>query len=342
MSTPSRNEPPDAQPVDPNATNPPRSDPPEKAEVEAYTQTSPNDIKQYIEAAAGATQRSRRVLIILITASVLALVATWNSRTASWFNERYRVTAAALMLFDKNNNRLPLNDPEVVKLLQEGDNLYARADAYLKHRKVIDRDIIVKRLERLDIQRLEHVTTVKMPFFGVGFDVNDIGIFAGFTFSVVLLWFRFSLLREVNNLRLAFFEARNQDRAKAKEAGRPVAYDKLRFCYEMLAMRQVLSTPKMLPQDKPATFFTRLRQVFWVLVSKSLFLLPLAVQAIVIRNDMNSIEVGKMISPHNTELVMALSWIFLSIIVALTALCFLLIVRSNRTWNEAAKDLSLE
>ncbi|MGB8508515.1 MAG: hypothetical protein WCD76_08915 [Pyrinomonadaceae bacterium] len=332
------------------STEPSQNEIPEKSEIEAYTQTSSNDIKQYIEAAAEATERSRRVLIILITASVLALVTTWNSREGSWFNERYRLISAALVLVDEHNQRRPPQDPAIIKLRQEDNGLYERAEEYLNYRKIIDREILTKRLEGLDEQRLSQVSTVRMPFFGVGFDVNDIGIFAGFTFAVVLLWFRFSLLREVNNLRLTFHEAGNQDRAKAKDKNKDEdedkdednAHEQLRFCYDMLAMRQVLNTPNMSPQENPATLIRHLRQVFWVLVSKSLFLLPLMVQLLVIRNDSRSIKVGHMISPRNTELVTQMSWAFLFVIAVLTTLCYLLVFKSNETWKKAARELNLK
>ncbi|HKP71391.1 MAG TPA: hypothetical protein VJT82_00540, partial [Pyrinomonadaceae bacterium] len=308
-------------------------------EVEAYTQTSPSDIKQYIKAAAEATERSRRVLIILITASVLALVAVWNSRQASWFNERYRLINAASMLFDEKNQRRSLQDPEVVKLRQnDASGLYERAEEYLRYRNINDRGILKNTLDTLNAQRAEHVSTVRMPFFGVGFDVNDIGLFAGFTFAVVLLWFRFSLLREVNNLRLTFFEARKQDKAKG-ESGR---HEQLQFCYDLLAMRQVLTTPKMLPQDETDTFLGRPRQIFWFVISKLLFLLPLGVQFLVMRNDKNSEHIGRMISPHNTQLVMRASWLLLLSIVLLLALCYQLVMKAQMTWRDAARELGLK
>ena len=110
----------------------------------------------------------------------------------------------------------------------------------------------------------------------------------------------------------------------------------------MLAMRQVLNTPNMPPQENPATRIRQLRQIFWKLVSKSLFLLPLAVQYLVMRNDSNSIAVGRMISPHNTELVTQLSLVFFITIVILTGLCYMLVYKSNATWAEAARDLGLK
>ncbi|HEX8127839.1 MAG TPA: hypothetical protein VF527_01975 [Pyrinomonadaceae bacterium] len=323
----------------PHAAKPPSDDTQDKSEVDVYTQTSADDLKQYIKAATDATERSRRVLIILITASVLALVATWNSRSASWFSERYRVINAAATLLDEKSQLRPMNDPKIIALQQEGGNLYERAQQYLQYRQTPDRNILLKRLEALDLQRVEHVSMVRMPFFGVGFDINDIGIFAGFTFAVVLLWFRFSLLREVNNLRLTFFEARSQDMEKSPSGGG--GNKQLRFCYDMLAMRQVLTTPKMSPQNNP-TFFSSLRTLFWIIISKGLFLLPLAVQLLVMRNDRNSEHIGRMFSPYNTNLVNKASLVLLASIIVLTALCYHLVIKAHFTWKEAANELGLK
>jgi hypothetical protein len=323
------------------------NEPQEEPGTGAPEQTSTNDIKQYIEAATDATERSRRVLIILITASVLTLIATWNSRKASWFDERYNLVNAASHLFtkEKPTRRIFLDDYCIFAPHNKGNpdldkriDLYQRADKYLTEQNITDGELVIKTVEGLKRQQLEHVAMVRMPFFGVGFDINDIGIFAGFTFAVVLLWFRFSLLREVNNLRLTFFEARRRDEGKGKTGG---GHDQLKFCYAMLAMRQVLTTPKMWPQDKPA-FFTGTRTVFWIVISRGLLLLPLAAQFLVIRNDINSDDLGRIVSPDNTDLVFWASRISLVIIIVLLFLCYQLVYKASKTWKEAADELNLK
>lgn len=347
MSEHSPKDAPGHEPGKQHATNATPGETQEKPGIPAYRHTPANDIKQYIEAATDATERSRRVLIILITASVLTLVATWNSREGSWFNERYKLTNAASKLFADKNKPIPPTDRAIVELKEkEGvkTDLYERAHEYINKRHITHQDRVTNAVDKLEEQRLEQVTTVRMPFFGVGFDINDMGIFAGFTFVVVLLWFRFSLLREVNNLRLTFYEARERDKAKAEANGEDggIEREHLRFCYHMLAMRQVLTTPRMPPQAVKNTDIGWLRQGFWFFISKSLFLLPLIVQAIVMTNDKRSIAVGRMISPRNTELVTVLSRIFVVAIVVLTVLCYVLVVKARMTWKEAGRELLLE
>jgi hypothetical protein len=330
-------------------------EPQEKSRIESPAQAPANDIKQYIEAATDAAERSRRVLIVLITASVLTLVATWNSREDGWFDESYNLVKAASILITENNKPISLNDPEIIAL-SEGDktNLYERAEQYLKQSHITKREDVQKILDSLASQRAEHLAMVRMPFFGVGFHINDIGIFAGLTFAVVLLWFRFSLVREVNNLRRAFHKAGKQDEAQAEANGRDGSgeHQQLQFCYDMLAMRQVLTTPKMLPLVEKNTSLGRLRrswhrlswhrQMFWFLIAKSLFLLPVLVHIIVMINDHASMELGRIVSPSNTDIVLTASWILLVSILILTALCYVLVFNAHTTWKEAAKVLGLE
>jgi integrase len=54
-----------------------------------------SDIKDYVAAARTSSDRGRFVLLVLITTSVLAFVAFWNSRPASWLNSRIEMARIA-------------------------------------------------------------------------------------------------------------------------------------------------------------------------------------------------------------------------------------------------------
>lgn len=72
---------------------------------------------------------------------------------------------------------------------------------------------------------------VKAPFFGIVFDINDVGLIGGISLICVLVMLRFSLSREIKNLNFAFKEA--------------VAHGQLPDFYYELAMHQVLTIPEM-------------------------------------------------------------------------------------------------
>jgi hypothetical protein len=63
--------------------------------------------------------------------------------------------------------------------------------------------------DSLDDLDANEVRFVKVPFFGIGFDINDLGMFSGLGFSTILLILAFSLKRiEQCTLLLFSFEKR--------------------------------------------------------------------------------------------------------------------------------------
>jgi hypothetical protein len=77
----------------------------------------------------------------------------------------------------------------------------------------------------------ENKYTVHVPFFGIAFDVNDIGILGGFSLWIVLILLRLSLRSQIVSLRIGFKEAfeRNEER----------------YFYEILAAQQVFVFPPL-------------------------------------------------------------------------------------------------
>jgi hypothetical protein len=80
---------------------------------------------------------------------------------------------------------------------------------------------------------VENVRLIKAPFFGIAFDVNDLGLIGGVGFIIILLLLRHSLSREIKSLRRSF--------AAALSGGR----SELHHFYHVLAIRQVFTVPEM-------------------------------------------------------------------------------------------------
>lgn len=78
---------------------------------------------------------------------------------------------------------------------------------------------------------VDNVQWITIPVFGISIDVNDLGAVGGFSLFIIVLLLRFSLSREIKNLNVSFREA--------------ARHDKLSPFYHALAMRQVLTMPKM-------------------------------------------------------------------------------------------------
>src|SRR2546423_1321310 len=63
-------------------------------------------IKQYIDASAESAARARFILLVMVTASVLALIAMWNSRNNSWTMLRLNVAADAQKFYSDDGQTL--------------------------------------------------------------------------------------------------------------------------------------------------------------------------------------------------------------------------------------------
>ena len=182
------------------------------------------DIDSYINASASSSKRGRNVLFVIVTASILVFTAYWNSRQQSWINSRVRVARYTVTWF-------PFSDAVKSTIQSHDDSLkFDRAKAFAQLRGFNTIEEARRTLEELRRLQLEYVPFLKIPFFGVIVDVNDIGVLGGFTFAVLLMLFRFSLARELENLTLLFKEAEKRG--------------KLINTYKLLSMMQVLSVPK--------------------------------------------------------------------------------------------------
>lgn len=281
-------------------------------EVEVKPEES--SVLQYVKAAASSSDRARAVMIVMITTSVLTFVAIWNSD--GWIDRRIEIRTAALRYFD------PTFDAQRAGLSAEDKDLYKRAKKFLdlnsyrpgdaRHAALLEDDL--KELRKI---RSEDIRTIHVPFFGFAFDMNDMGMFAGFTFMVVLLWFRFSLVREVRNFGLAFKEG-----TKKRQ---------LKLCYDLLAMQQVLTVPPMPGQD---------RRRLWALIPKALFLIPVAVETYQFITDWRSSDIGgAVLSPQANAILLWTSGILLFVNLILTFLCLRLAHKFDQTWAEAAQGV---
>lgn len=171
-------------------------------------------------------------------------------------NQKAFVKLLSLVSIDFNNllkdknlyaperfEKIKLN-PETKKFLEytPGGNHLIRfnrllIEDYFPYEVVRSRDISPEDEYRKDLQRsvtseyIENIRFIKIPFFGIAFDVNDLGTIGGLGLLTILLMFRFSLSREIKNLRYAF--------KKARKNGELDAF------YHALAMNQVLTVPEM-------------------------------------------------------------------------------------------------
>jgi hypothetical protein len=327
-------------------------------------ETPKAELQLYVEACAASIYRARVVLIVLITASVLTFVTTWNSSSESWLTERIDLDRNAMNLYAPAD--LPTEKTvscesagglsSRIRLLPQDASGLSREDYEMAKERACfyDNSYLTAHLEQLLTLEAEKVYMVQVPFFGVAFDINDIGMFAGLTFSVVLLWFRFSLLRELNNIAIAFGTAGRVtlepkkpgekpgkgERQEEAKMVRELQRNRIRYCYDILAMQQVLTVPPPRARIKKLPPQKKWRVVFWRAVPKILYSLPFLVQLFVLKNDLASIHIGYALSPSNTLFITITEFVLLLIIAALTIVCITLSERIDKIWRDVDKELN--
>jgi len=221
------------------------------------------DINHYLDAAADASKRTRTVIITLVVASVLSFAGFLNSIDQNWMLARVRATSSPnSVYFKKKFPQLEENSDEA----KQGHSMFY--DALMK-------------------AYVNNTFTIHVPFFGISFDVNDLGLLSGVAFLILLLLFRFCLARELDNLRVGF--------QKADREGR------LDTFYLLLAMRQVLSMPRTdWPIGRRASGNRKKPGLIVRVVPKSLAWLPVIVLAVVIAHDLLTFPYGNAVSTNHT------------------------------------------
>lgn len=332
-------------------------------------------LKPFIESTNEAAARFRRVLFVMVTASILGFGAVWNSMPFGWLTSRLAATRSAEkyltlqelrsewvrlesprsdekaktgnsdvesiaqkreLIIEKVNHTLRVDGEEhgwITDLKELNRKLnspsFDQARKWTSGRNFHDSGQAIRYAQSLDDMRNANVLLVRIPFFGIGFDVNDLGLLGGITFSVLLILFRFTLWREYNNLRLTFHLAKPED---------------LRYCYMCLAMQQVLTVPPIAetndswessppissesqPPKKPSGKTVR-----------PLYFTPLIVQSIIIISNAYTIQRGLVLNFWMTIFSLGFSVLLFLFILRWTYKCLRLSISIDEEWEKRAPE----
>jgi hypothetical protein len=272
------------------------------------------DFEDYLEAAGDAAKRTRTVILVLVVASVLTFVGLLNSLSDTWMAKRVQTLSKAGIALTKPPDALDEDDNKALGYLQEKIGLAPskyregkETDEYKEYKKHYD-ELYIGMVRAY----VENTFTIRVPFFGIAFDINYLGLLGGLGFVIILVLFRFTITRELDNLKLSFEEAQ--------------ARTQLWQFYHLLAMRQVLTTPPM-KQKK--------RSKFMQFIPKMICFLPLIVHAIVTANDFSTSRIiGEKISEALTKGILYEDSFFLVSIIILTIACYRRWKRIDVVWNE--------
>ena len=270
------------------------------------------NIHDYLDATSQASARTRTVVIVLVVSSVLTGVGILNSIPENW--PLYRVQESAKLNSDYVKEKLDVGSPDRAAYERIADDLIIKEhvtepDKMSKIRK--DAEEKYKRDEATYRQRLSDFYTeavrafvdtahiVRVPFFGIAFDINDLGLLSGVAFFAVLAWFRVSLSREVENLKLSLAQAHKEGC--------------LEHFYHLLAMRQVFTAPTKIgmPQSKRAANLSMLMPVF-------ICSLPLQIYSVLFWTDYRTRRIGNELDPLRTRWLLYVEFGFLALVLGLT------------------------
>jgi len=244
-------------------------------------------IKDYVEASSEASKRTRSVTVVLMIASVLMFSGLLNSAYSSW--KRQRLQALESVDSDYVKRRLgppPSSAEEYSMYLARYNQLYSAA---LK-------------------DYVENTYTIRIPFFGIAIDTNDLGPLGGLALSVILVLYRTSITRELDNLRLSFegAEAQNQ----------------LHTLYYLLAMRQVLTFPNIHGKE---------RSRFMLIAPKILIFTPLVIYSTIVLYDYYTLALYEV--SYKVIVTMVQDTLFFAAVIVITFMIFIRLREIDKIWD---------
>jgi hypothetical protein len=253
------------------------------------------DLRDFIDAAVDSSRRTRTLITVLVVACVLAFAGYLNSLQSAWMLQRVQIASdpANQYVAQKLGTQPSLDDPRY-------DALYGA---------------LVK-------SYVDNAMSVEVPFFGVSFDINDLGLLSGIGFVTVLVLLRFSLRSEIASLRLVF-----------KAASRTIKGDsaQLESVYDLLASRQVFTVPHV--QDERMHWVTRRPWVLRAMPKLTCFL-PLVVYSMVAINDYQSQNIANAINPLHTRILLIYTGVLWVAIGVLSTWCYMRLAQIDRIWDE--------
>jgi hypothetical protein len=185
------------------------------------------DFKLYLDAVTAASLRTRSTLYVLVAIVVLTLTAYRNTFYPDWLDSRLAHLQLASACLEKGEP-FTSNCQESINY-SKGFLFTGRTDELLsgtEFKRELTEQITAFVRQRTD------ALSLRLPFFGVVIDINDLGLVTGIFLAFVLYVLHAGLYREVDNL----------DRSMTKALQGTPRQQKERF--ELLLMAQVLASRK--------------------------------------------------------------------------------------------------
>ena len=263
------------------------------------------------------------MLLVLVVASVATFLASWNIRENAWLKSRLQVEEDVLRWWKNlSTNQPPVEFTTLNAKFANPNRIerYNQARLYFSSR-VVDADPVdslrlAQEVAVLQQVRIDDLLTLRVSFFGVVLDLNDLTLASGVSFSAILFWLTYALSTELRNLRFVFAKA--------------VQWNQLQAFYELLMMRQVLSRPPA-PDEPPREHLNWRRAL--------ITLLPLGVQCWVMYHHAESLSAAMSISAAAATTGYLLARFATFCVVLATIPCIVYSVQIDLEWDFRARTL---
>lgn len=284
------------------------------------------DLKDHVETATDASNRSRYLYVILLITTILIFIGLWNSYFNSW------------MVGDLRYAYKPDNDKAIQHLLHISDE---ELPSYLKERcsevkQCFDCCASPAQLAFRDFRQslmrthTENRITLRIPILGTPLHINDLGALGGVTLIVLLLLMRTSLSREIKNLGYSFKHA--------------LAHKQLDNFYDALARRQLFTIPHM-TGERRNRYLSKSPDVVFLLAA-TVYLMQAVYDAFTYfkytRYNFELSEIFRLYNLPVTLLTICTELIFALVIIALAGRCMERHYYIYRLWDYYWNLLSLE
>jgi hypothetical protein len=283
-----------------------------------------DSIQKICEASNATSSSTRSVLYILLIINILSIIIILNTRENNWSYSRLKNIHKSIIANHGDPTRL--------------DSLKAVEAALIRN-------------------RVDNVQTVKLPILGNAFDVNDLIIIVGFSFVILLVILRFTMMREVNNLKIALHgiserypgdanketfqpyldaQARINTTLKEEDLLEAINFTRRKYHYNFLSMNEIFTLPPLEveeediherkgPMEKREDESTvekksKKGRRGWLssFLLAYMYWIPAIIYFFILRNDIRSMEFGWGSSEDNTRLGFAIGTVCL---VCIAVLC---------------------
>jgi hypothetical protein len=264
------------------------------------------ELSHYITVFSASAGRVRYVMFIIMVLSVTIVVAQWNTTKDSWAQSRYKRLLEILHEIE------PLADTTAADAI-----VRERTDARFGSRKELV-EVVAEYRARL----IDRIFFTEIPGLGIAFDVNDLGLFSGIAYTLLLLLLVFCLMREHENLYLALYKVM---RLHDRQSRRPDGESAANFLYHALAMGTVFTTPPSLARWRPAAPQRKFLNI--------VFFVPALVQGYIVYTNYATLPVAEAYGAPPT--IMVPQYFLLTCVFALGVVALIYADAANKRWQSA-------